>query len=144
MKRGDERLFWLFSDRPERKRGRHPEKPGLTWGRLRRHSSALVIVVLALLVASSAVGELTHREQAAVELTSGTSRLHAVRIHVQTSDLPHPQNAPLTWGQLFDIYGLPDADIADSVAATLGEPQPVEPRSYRDVPISQEAVVISL
>jgi hypothetical protein len=119
-----------------------PRSAGV-WTHLRAHGRFAALTLVGLGVC---IGILVDDPRLPPQVASPTSTESGDRFTVAAESLPRAADGrPMTWGVLFDLYGLEDETLRRSLEATLDRPFSLaDSRGYRSVAIGQRNVTIVL
>lgn len=118
-------------------------RPAGAWTHLRAHGRFVALTLVGLGVC---IGILVDDPRRPPQVASPTSTESGDRFIVVPENLPRTADGrPMTWGVLFDLYGLEDETLRRSLEATLERPFSLaDARSYRGVVVGQRTVAIVL
>ncbi len=113
------------------------------WTYLRAHGR---LVALALVGLGVCIGVIVDDPRQPSQIASPTAIESGDRFTVAPQSFPRTADGrPMTWGALFDLYGLADETLRRSLVATLDRPFSLaDGRGYRSVAIGQRTVTIVL
>lgn len=118
-------------------------QPAGVWRHLRARGRFVALTLIGLGVC---IGILVDDPRRPPQIASPTSTESGDRFTVAPESLPRTADGrPMTWGALFDLYGLEDETLRRSLEATLDRPFSLaDGRGYRSVAVGQRTVTIVL